>query len=82
MQAVRKIIRPNEHGQIVIDLPTDFQTDRVEVIILQYVETAPEVATAQTDLTDEQTLLLSFPVATEEDLRFTEDKRQHLNQWN
>ncbi|WP_288429878.1 hypothetical protein [uncultured Spirosoma sp.] len=31
--------------------------------------------------TEEEKLLLAFPVATEDDLRFIEEKRQHLNQW-
>lgn len=36
---------------------------------------------AERPTTEEEKLLLAFPVATEDDLQFIDGKRQHLNQW-
>lgn len=82
MQAVKKIVRPDEYGRIIIELPTEFRAEEVEVIVLQYPgELNQEIMTLDSALTEEQKLLLAFPVATEEDLLFIEEKRQHVNEW-
>lgn len=82
MQAVKKIVRPDEHGRIVIELPSEFRAEEVEVIVLQYPnELNSGVTTPNSPLTEEQKLLLAFPVATEEDLAFIEEKRRHINEW-
>lgn len=82
MQAVKKIVKPDEHGRIVIELPTEFRAEEVEVIVLQYPhESNLEITTPNSPLTEEQKLLLAFPVATEEDLAFIEEKRRHMNEW-
>jgi hypothetical protein len=81
MQAVRKFIKPDEHGQIVINLPADFRTEIVEVIVLRYDGQADsETVGSEQELTDEQKLLVAFPVATADDLSFIDDKRKHFNQ--
>lgn len=82
MQAVKKIVKPDEHGRITIELPTDFRVGEVEVIVLQHPNKLNQEITApDSSLTEEQKLLLAFPVATEEDIAFIEEKRRHLNEW-
>ena len=82
MQAVKKIVKPDEHGRIVIELPTEFRAEEVEVIVLRYPnESNQGITTPNSPLTEEQKLLLAFPVATEEDLAFIEEKRRHMNEW-
>ena len=82
MQAVKKIVRPDEHGRIIIQLPSEFRAEEVEVIVLQYPNESDQgIMTPDSPLTEEQKLLLAFPVATEEDLAFIEEKRRHVNEW-
>ena len=81
MQAIRTIVKPNERRQVTVDLPIDFLADSVEVIVLPYQQTIVLSAEGASTLTDEQKLLMAFPVATDDDLLFIDEKRQHLNQW-
>ncbi len=81
MQAIRTIVKPNERRQVTIDLPVDFLADSVEVIVLPYQQINMPSAEVASPLTDEQKLLMAFPVATDDDLLFISEKRQHLNQW-
>lgn len=81
MQAVKQIVKPNEKRQVVIDLPADFLADEVEVIILPVLEPVKAISDSEQNLTEEQKLLLAFPVATDEDIEFIEEKRRHFNSW-
>ena len=82
MQAVKQIVRPDEYGRIITDLPAEFRAEQVEVIVLQYPGGSnQETMAPDSTLTEEQKLLLAFPVATEDDLLFIEEKRQHVNEW-
>ena len=79
MQAVKQIVRPDEHGQVIIDLPAEFRPEQVEVIVLQHLsEPNQEITTADSTLTEEQKLLPAFPVATEEDLNSSKKKDDTL----
>jgi thiamine pyrophosphate-dependent acetolactate synthase large subunit-like protein len=79
MQAVKQIVKPNEKGQVVIDLPADFQAEEVEVIILAMKQKTPEQL--EKERLEEMQLLLNGPVATDEDIEFIEEKRRHFNSW-
>lgn len=82
MQAVKQIVRPDKYGRITIELPTEFRAEEVEVIVLQYSnESNQGIRASDSPFTEEQKLLLAFPVATEEDLAYIEEKRRHLNEW-
>ena len=83
MQAVKQIVRPDEHGRITIDLPAEFRAEQVEVIVLLHLsEPNQEITTADSPSTEEQKLLLAFPIATEGDLTFIEKKGSTLTNGN
>jgi hypothetical protein len=81
MQAYKTTAKPDAQKRVTIELPEEFTDEPVEVIILASPKTTPSVPEpAPGELTEEQKLLLAFPVATE-DIEFIEEKRRHLNSW-
>ena len=74
MNALRKVV-DIKAGKLVIDIPPDFATSKVEVIILPIEGTTSEI-------TEFQKLLLNAPTLTDDEFgHFTQVKEQ-LSQWD
>lgn len=72
-----KEIQEVKSGTVTIALPDDFHAKRVEIIILPIEEEGQTTSTPNL-----QSLLLTAPTLTEEELQEFENVREWMNQWN
>lgn len=85
MQAIRKILKV-ENNQLQIELPENFFSGLVEVIILPFksrelTDIEEKQSSSATTMSDFQKLLLSGPVMSDEDFQFFNEKKAHFNEW-
>lgn len=74
MQAIRKYCEVH-NGKVVINIPKNFTSKKVQIIILPAEE---EKKSSKKELTE---LLLKGPTWSEEELKAFNDSREHFNKW-
>ena len=74
MQAIRKYCEVH-NGKVVVNIPKDFNSKKVEVIIIAE---KGEKKASKEELTE---LLLKGPTWSEEELKAFNDSRDHFNKW-
>ncbi|MBW8048767.1 MAG: hypothetical protein FVQ77_00190 [Cytophagales bacterium] len=74
MQAISKYSEV-KNGQVVIKIPKNFTSKKVQIIILP---TEEEKKSSKQELTE---LLLKGPTWSEEELKAFNDSRDHFNKW-
>ena len=83
MQALRKI-QKLENNYLKFELPVNFDSSYVEVIILPFPIQSKSLEYQKDideDLNDFQKLLLAAPLMSNEDFEYFEEKRKQFNSW-
>jgi hypothetical protein len=77
MEAIKQSHIKRTGNKLILTIPDSFSAEEVDVLIWPS-ETAKENS-KNTNLISEQ--LLQWPVMTDEEFQFIEEKRKHFNEW-